>query len=300
MKRLIYILLAGLAAAGLASCEKQDLKPSVSDVYFVEIEEDSLQTKASSNDIEKGSSKTFYATLKKSSDGGTTWTYVSHSKWDWTPPTNCSIKPNSQNNNDTKHGVTAGSVVIVGNSINTANLTVTAKSAPTGDISKKVAVTVTAPKRTVTFNFTPNTTEMLYVMQNKFGTTSGCTGKASVSCPIEVTDGSGNALGSASFAAFYQYTVPSRIESIKSMSSVAKQIDERVLSLQVKIDEGKQLVCKFPQGGKIAFPNDGDNITDQTINVSQGASSKSYSSFPATYRIDAVNSDLTINVTTPN
>lgn len=296
MKRLIYILLAGLAAAGLASCEKQDLKPSVSDVYFVEIEEDSLQTKASSNDIEKGSSKTFYATLKKSSDGGTTWTYVSHSKWDWTPPTNCSIKPNSQNNNDTKHGVTAGSVVIVGNSINTANLTVTAKSAPTGDISKKVAVTVTAPKRTVTFNFTPNTTEMLYVMQNKFGTTSGCTGKASVSCPIEVTDGSGNALGSASFAAFYQYTVPSRIESIKSMSSATK--DERVLSLQVKIEDGKKLIFKFKNGGNIAF-TDNDNITSQSISVSQG-SSTSASGYYAAYQISSVNSDLTINVTTPN
>lgn len=296
MKRLIYILLAGLAAAGLASCEKQDLKPSVSDVYFVEIEEDSLQTKASSNDIEKGSSKTFYATLKKSSDGGTTWTYVSHSKWDWTPPTNCSIKPNSQNNNDTKHGVTAGSVVIVGNSINTANLTVTAKSAPTGDISKKVAVTVTAPKRTVTFNFTPNTTEMLYVMQNKFGTTSGCTGKASVSCPIEVTDGSGNTLGSASFAAFYQYTVPSRIESIKSMSSATK--DERVLSLQVKIEDGKKLIFKFKNGGNIAF-TDNDNITSQSISVSQG-SSTSASGYYAAYQISSVNSDLTINVTTPN
>lgn len=296
MKRLIYILLAGLAAAGLASCEKQDLKPSVSDVYFVEIEEDSLQTKASSNDIEKGSSKTFYATLKKSSDGGTTWTYVSHSKWDWTPPTNCSIKPNSQNNNDTKHGVTAGSVVIVGNSINTANLTVTAKSAPTGDISKKVAVTVTAPKRTVTFNFTPNTTEMLYVMQNKFGTTSGCTGKASVSCPIEVTDGSGNALGSAGFAAFYQYTVPSRIESIKSMSSATK--DERVLSLQVKIEDGKKLIFKFKNGGNIAF-TDNDNITSQSISVSQG-SITSASGYYAAYQISSVNSDLTINVTTPN
>lgn len=296
MKRLIYILLAGLAAAGLASCEKQDLKPSVSDVYFVEIEEDSLQTKASSNDIEKGSSKTFYATLKKSSDGGTTWTYVSHSKWDWTPPTNCSIKPNSQNNNDTKHGVTAGSVVIVGNSINTANLTVTAKSAPTGDISKKVAVTVTAPKHTVTFNFTPNTTEMLYVMQNKFGTTSGCTGKASVSCPIEVTDGSGNALGSASFAAFYQYTVPSRIESIKSMSSATK--DERVLSLQVKIEDGKKLIFKFKNGGNIAF-TDNDNITSQSISVSQG-SSTSASGYYAAYQISSVNSDITINVTTPN
>lgn len=296
MKRLIYILLAGLAAAGLASCEKQDLKPSVSDVYFVEIEEDSLQTKASSNDIEKGSSKTFYATLKKSSDGGTTWTYVSHSKWDWTPPTNCSIKPNSQNNNDTKHGVTAGSVVIVGNSINTANLTVTAKSAPTGDISKKVAVTVTAPKRTVTFNFTPNTTEMLYVMQNKFGTTSGCTGKASVSCPIEVTDGSGNALGSASFAAFYQYTVPSRIESIKSMSSATK--DERVLSLQVKIEEGKTLKFKL-KAGNIAFP-DNDNRTNQNVSVSQGSKISTPTGYYGEYRIDAVNSNLTVNVTTPN
>lgn len=296
MKRIMYILLAGLAAAGLASCEKQEFKPSVSDIYSVEIEEDSLQTKASSNDIEQGSSKTFYATLKKSSDGGKTWAYVSHSNWQWTPPTNCSIKPNSQNNNDTKHGVTAGSVVIVGNSINTANLTVTAKSAPTGDISKKVAVTVTAQKRTVTFNFTPNTTEILSIMKNKFGTTYGCTGRASVSCPIEVTDGSGNALGSASFAAFYQYTSPSKLESIKSMSSATK--DERVLSLQVKIEDGKKLIFKFKEAGKIYFP-DNDNRTNQKISVSQG-SSTSVSGYYAAYQIASVNSDLTINVTTPN
>lgn len=301
MKKFIHFLLTGLVAAGLASCTKMEFKSAnVGEIYAVEIEEDILQTKSSAIEIENGSERTFYATLRKSSDGGLTWNYVNHSNWTWISPTNCSIKSGSQNNNDTKHGVTAGSVVIIGNNVSTKNLTVKAGGTPSGDISKNVAVDVTARKYTVTFNFTPNTGRLLTLMQNKYGTNSGSTGKSSVSFPVEVTDGSGNALGSASFAAFYQYTVPSRIESIKSMSSVAKQIDERVLSLQVKIDEGKQLVCKFPQGGKIAFPNDGDNITDQTINVSQGASSKSYSSFPATYRIDAVNSDLTINVTTPN
>lgn len=129
---------------------------------------------------------------------------------------------------------------------------------------------------------------------------SGSAGKASVSCPIEVTDGSGNALGSASFAAFYQYTYPSTtLEAIKNMSPGESSRDERVLSLQVKIEKGKNLIFRFKQKGDIAFP-DGDNVTNQSISVSQGASTGAPSGYYAEYRISAVNSDLTINVTTPN
>lgn len=82
------------------------------------------------------------------------------------------------------------------------------------------------------------------------------------------------------------------------MSSAAKQVDERVLSLQVKIEDGKKLIFKFKNGGNVAF-TDGDNKTDQSISVSQG-SSTSASGYYAAYQIASVNSDLTINVTTPN
>lgn len=80
------------------------------------------------------------------------------------------------------------------------------------------------------------------------------------------------------------------------MSSATK--DERVLSLQVKIEDGKKLIFKFKNGGNIAF-TDNDNITSQSISVSQG-SSTSASGYYAAYQISSVNSDLTINVTTPN
>lgn len=292
----MYILLAGLTIAGLASCEKQEFKPSVSDIYSVEIEEDSLQTKASSNDIEQGSSKTFYATLKKSSDGGNTWTYVSHSDWTWGTISNCTKGTAGTVTGHKQSGIVSGKCTYTGSVVSTSSFEVRANNTPAGRLTKDVAVTVTAQKRTVTFNFTPNTTDILSIMKNKFGTTYGCTGKASVSCPIEVTDGSGNALGSASFAAFYQYTSPSKLESIKGMSSATK--DERVLSLQVKIEDGKKLIFKFKEAGKIYFP-DNDNRTNQKISVSQG-SSTSASGYYAAYQIASVNSDLTINVTTPN
>lgn len=149
MKNFIYILLAGLAAAGLASCDKQDLKRSIADeIYSAEIEEDTLQTKGSSDDIVEGGKKTFFATLRKSSDGGNTWTYVSHSNWEWDAPSNCSI--DSQNNNDSRHGVTAGSVVIVGGSAGTSSLTANANGTPSGNLSKGVSVTVVSkPKADV-------------------------------------------------------------------------------------------------------------------------------------------------------
>ena len=298
MKRLMYILLAGLAAAGLASCDKQELKPSVSDIYSVEIEEDSLQTKVSSNDIEKGSSKTFYATLKKSSDGGKTWTYVSHSDWTWGTISNCTKGTAGTVTGHKQSGIVSGKCTYTGSVVSTQELKVSTQ-VNGADVSQKVAVTVTAQKRTVTFNFTPNTSRLLTLMQNKYGTTSGSAGKAAVSCGIEVTDGSGNGLGSAGLAAFYQYTYPSStLESIKSMSSAAKQVDERVLSLQVKIEDGKRLIFKFKNGGGVAF-TDGDTKSDQSISVSQG-SSTSASGYYAAYQIASVNSDLTINVTTPN
>lgn len=299
MKRLIYIFLAGLTIAGLASCEKQELKPSVSDIYAVEIEEDALQTKAPSNDIEKGSSKTFYATLKKSSDGGNTWTYVSHSDWYWGDASNCTKGASGTEADYKQKGIVSGKCTYTGSAVSSSKFNVRANSTPAGDLTKDVAVTVTAQKRTVTFNFTPNTSRLLTLMQNKYGTTSGSAGKASVSCPIEVTDGSGNSLGSAGLAAFYQYTYPSStLESIKSMSSGGSSLDERVLSLQVKIEDGKKLIFKFKNGGNIAFP-DKDNVTGQSISVSQG-SSTSASGYYAAYQIASVNSDLTINVTTPN
>ena len=296
MKRLIYIFLAGLTAAGLASCDKQELKPSVSDIYAVEIEEDALQTKASSNDIEKGTEKTFFATLKKSSDGGNTWTYVSHSDWYWGDASNCTKGASGTETGHKQAGIVSGKCTYTGSAVSTSSFEVRANSTPAGRLTKNVAVTVTAPKRTVTFNFTPNTTKMLSIMQNKFGTTYGKTGKAAVSCPVEVTDGSGNALGSAGLSAFYQYTAPSKLEPIKSISSAT--MDERVLSLQVKIEEGKTLKFKL-KAGNIAFP-DNDNRTNQNVSVSQGSEISTPTGYYAAYQISAVNSDLTINVTTPN
>lgn len=78
MKRFIYILLAGLTAAGLASCDKQELKPSLSDVYSVVIE-DGLHTKVSAI-VSVGEEHTFYATLKKNG------TPVSCSNFSWNCP----------------------------------------------------------------------------------------------------------------------------------------------------------------------------------------------------------------------
>lgn len=91
MKRFIYILLAGLAAAGLASCDKQDLKSvkSVSEGngYSIEVvaESDSSATKASEACITPNGYRYFYAILRKNGKP------IDCDDWQWKEPDNCSI-----------------------------------------------------------------------------------------------------------------------------------------------------------------------------------------------------------------
>lgn len=307
MRKIIYFILAGLTIAGLASCEKQELKPSVSDIYSVEIEEDSLQTKAESNDIEIGGEKTFYATLKKSSDGGKTYSYVSHSNWQWIPPTNCSIKSNSQNNNDTKYGVTAGSVVIVGNSINTANLTVTAKSAPTGDISKNVAVTVTDKPKTVTFNFNPDI-ESLVLREFPASQTQKY---ITASQAITIWEPDGTYKGNQALVDFFSYTgwtlteVKSQFNQstkdtrVKSYSTSTKS-NEIYVGIGKGVNSGSYVQCHQKDENGITFIK----AYEPNVKLSSGSSASpskypsGYTSndFKAVYKL-TVNSDMSVTVT---
>ncbi len=310
MKRFIYILLAGLAAAGLASCDKQDLKPSVSDIYAVEIEEDALQTKASAIEIENGKERTFYATLKKSSDGGKTYSYVSCSNWSWGDLSNCTKGTPTTQSGYKASGIISGKCTYTGSKVSSSSLVVRANGTPAGNLSKNVDVAVTPRKFNVTFNFTPNTTELYRLINENYGTQWGH--MVTLNCYMTVYDGtSSKSLGSATFSTFYYYA-DAKIEERTSIGG--KGGDNRVLKLVVQIEEGRDIIIKFPSktsgGGLIAFSEDGTatplygtstylNLKNRKVSVSQGTTYSDSDSFAA-YKISAVNSDLTINVTTPN
>lgn len=308
MKKIIHILLVGLVATGLASCDKQELGPSgVSEVYTVEIEEDTLLTKASSAiEIENGSQRTFYATLRKSSDGGNTWTYVSHSNWDWNPPTNCSIKPGSQNNNDSRYGVTAGSVVIVGNSVKTATLQVFAKSTPAGELSQAVAVAVTPRPSTVTFNFNPDIESLVTINVPASQTQKW----VNASQQIVIWDKGSASCSGAAFVDFFSYTGWTLSEVNSQFNSSTR--DTRVLhtswettsnTIYVGISNGGGSYVEVYEGeqggGSLALKWSGT----PSVSLSAGSSTTpsnypsgyNSSKFKAVYQL-TVNSDMTVTV----
>lgn len=130
MKKFIYFLLAGLAAAGLASCEKQELKPtSEKDVYSIVIEEE-LQTKAT---VMTGDKKKFYAYLKKNG------TPINCSDWEWNPGT---LFRNDESGKCTYQGVTAAYMNATAIATGTKSVTAKATVSGVGDISGNRSMSV--------------------------------------------------------------------------------------------------------------------------------------------------------------
>ena len=130
MKKFIYFLLAGLAAAGLASCEKQELKPtSEKDVYSIVIEEE-IQTKGT---VMTGDKKTFHAYLKKNG------TPINCSDWEWNPGT---LFRNDESGKCTYQDVTAAYMNATAIATGTESVTAKATVSGVGDISGNRSMSV--------------------------------------------------------------------------------------------------------------------------------------------------------------
>lgn len=138
MRKVIYFIFAGLAAAGLASCEKQDLQASsLKDVYSIEFVSDN-STKGSTS-ITVGGEDRFHATLIKNG------TPIDCSDWDWSSealvnPTKEGVEP--------FNGVKSGYIDVVGAKVGSGNIT-----ASTGSVGVTVSghkgINVIAPKADV-------------------------------------------------------------------------------------------------------------------------------------------------------
>ena len=310
MKKIIYILLTGLTIAGLASCEKQELKPSVSDVdvYSVQIEEDSLQTKASSNDIEKGSDKTFHATLRKSSDGGNTWTYVSHSDWTWGNISNCTKGTPGTVTGYKQSGIVSGKCTYTGSVVSTGNLRVTANSTPVGNLYKDVAVTVTDKPKTVTFNFNPDI-ESLVLREFPASQTQKY---ITASQGIEIWEPDGTGIGGTTFVDFFSYTgwtlteVKSQFDQgtkdgrVKSTSCSTKS-NEIYVGISKGVNAGSYVRC-FEKDEYGSITEKGAVEPNVKLSSGSSASPSKYpsgytsSDFKAVYKL-TVNSDMSVTVT---
>lgn len=126
MKRFSYILLAGLAASCLASCDKQDLTPSseenVEDRYSIAIEED-FQTKATEY-LTEGQIRQFTATLKKNNIA------ISCNDWEW--KYSSAIFSQESKFTALENGVTVGKLVLKAKAKGSAIVSATTDSKNTG------------------------------------------------------------------------------------------------------------------------------------------------------------------------
>lgn len=141
MKRVVYILIAGLAAAGLASCDKQDLKTSsIKDVYSIVIEKD-LQTKASVTMV-NGEERRIRAILKKNG------TPIDCNSFTWSPGSGLkTVRQGSETYNgptNSYKGIKCGYIDVKAISNGSVNLTASTDSKNTGgqEISGKTEVSI--------------------------------------------------------------------------------------------------------------------------------------------------------------
>ena len=110
MRKVIYFIFAGLTIAGLASCEKQELKTK--DVYTIEVVNETI-TKADAS-IEVDSKKRFHATLKKNG------TPIDCSSWNWSPD---AVVSSSEQGIETYKDVKSGYIDVVGVSEGSGQIT---------------------------------------------------------------------------------------------------------------------------------------------------------------------------------
>lgn len=176
MRKIIYFILAGLTIAGLASCDKQEIKPtSEKDVYSIVIEEE-LQTKVDA-DMVVGDKKTFHAYLKKNG------TPINCSDWKWSPG---NLFRNDESGKCTYQGVTAAYMNATAIATGTAKVTAMANVSGVGDISGDRSMSV---KTISSLTFTVASTEIMaggsttYTVKATYsdGSTADVTSEATIS-----------------------------------------------------------------------------------------------------------------------
>lgn len=299
MKRYIHILLAGLAAAGLASCDKQDLKlSSDKDIYSIVFVADEGDTKASTS-IVVGESHRFHATLKKNG------TPVDCNDWTWNPE---AVVNSKQQGSETYKGVKSGYIDVVGAAVGSGLITATTNTSNTGGVKVEgyKAVDVTARPNTVTFNFNSDIESL--VTRNVDASQTQKWVNASQS--IVIWDKGSTSNGGTAFVDFFSYTGWILTEVKSQFNSSTK--DTRVLktswettsktiyvgiansSSYVEVYEGEQ------GGGSPALKWSGT----PSVSLSAGSSTTpgnyptgyNASKFKAVYEI-TVTSDMTVSVT---
>lgn len=283
MKKFIYIFLAGLAAAGLASCEKQELKPTTNDVYSIVIEED-LQTKVSVSMV-AGDKHTFYATLKKN---GTPIDYSSFS-WDYSP----AYFDNLGTGTDKSKGYTRGTITLQAKAkVSSTNVSALSQEGDTG--GTVVTGTAQASIKTISsITFTVASTSIVvgksttYTVKVNYSdnTTSDITSTASVSSSNSsmLSASSGNVqsykkigcLGTFTLTASYggqtatkDVTVNTDYKSddiVLNWSSDRGSGSESSGSVAGYVKRGDQSQCSYSFGGNLKTTNNDDYLVSDSL-----------------------------------